>query len=825
MKKRTRKLFTFLLALTMIFSMIPSTTLAEPEENSFSQDISDSEAAMLETSPTITSETEFVSDETADVSATFLPELEESESMISEDPEADNEAAAESADDMLPEPGIAEAAGFSQRTSSPNGVSYYYSSSNPFYSAGYVGECTWYAWGRAYEILGTRPYLPTSGAGRWFNETTAYPKSTNYYAAKVGAVICYSGHVAVVEAVGGNGAPSAISEGGFRSSYIAGQTIQTINGRSNRYFHYGKDYTSGFQGYIYLLDSAPSHSHSWSTGYESAHPHKIYRKCSSCGAVEYTGGTQLVSGCLSCYPVGSVSLTRSFSRTGRTAEFYRNNVSNATDYTLTLYRNGSLYNSYSMTGGTYWVSGLPSGVYTAELTARNRNTGQTRGGGCQAFTIVDSYPVNYNTNGGENAPTAQTKIQNENMSITSSIPTKKGHIFKGWASSKTATEAQYKPGDAYTKNTSITLYAVWEPETYNIHFDLNGGSGNIEDTTITYGNTMKMPNNAVKESFYLRGWARSKTADAPDYRIGEDCRIEENLTLYAVWGNSTWGGAVASAFAGGDGTENNPYQIANASQLAYLANKVNQQTSEPKYEYYKLTDNINLGYEEWVPIGVHDREYQYFCGSFDGNGYTVSDLSVSKINAGNLGLFGYAKDSEIKNMNVAGEIVSISSTSALNIGAFAGYADNTKFDKCSALYFNISDLSGGSDSSCVGCVAGRTVGGDIADTTADNCYINLREGSFKAGIIVGKAETNISGCKVTSSEELFGTNENAGTLYIGGICGELSGNITNCAVDAGLLSNNIRAKSSVYAGVWSARSAAEPKSAPCALRAHLPKTA
>ena len=150
-------------------------------------------------------------------------------------------------------------AAYTQRTHSPNGVTpYYYSNENPFYAAGLVGECTWYAWGRAYEILGTKPYLPTSNAGAWYNSTTAYEKNTNYYSAKVGAIACYSGHVAVVEAVGSDGAPSAISEGGFMSSYIAGQTIEPINERSDRWFHYGKDYTKGFQGYIYLNISEPT---------------------------------------------------------------------------------------------------------------------------------------------------------------------------------------------------------------------------------------------------------------------------------------------------------------------------------------------------------------------------------------------------------------------------------------------------------------------------------------------------------------------------------------------------------------------------------------
>ena len=58
-----------------------------------------------------------------------------------------------------------------------------------------------------------------------------------------------------------------------------------------------------------------------------------------------------------------------------------------------------------------------------------------------------------------------------------------------------------------------------------------------------------------------------------------DYKIKQNLILYAVWGESTWGGEAASSFAGGDGAEENPYQISNASELALLAKKVNSQST------------------------------------------------------------------------------------------------------------------------------------------------------------------------------------------------------------------------------------------------------
>ena len=64
---------------------------------------------------------------------------------------------------------------------------------------------------------------------------------------------------------------------------------------------------------------------------------------------------------------------------------------------------------------------------------------------------------------------------------------------------------------------------------------------------------------------------------------------------------AAWDGSIATAFAGGTGTESDPYQIANGAQLAYLASSVNSgETYEDKY--FVLTANINLNGLPWTPI-------------------------------------------------------------------------------------------------------------------------------------------------------------------------------------------------------------------------------
>ena len=96
----------------------------------------------------------------------------------------------------------------------------YYTTKNPLYQSGNpMPNCTCYAWGRAYELLGTKPKLSIDGAHRWWD----YNKNNGYYTygntPKLGAIVCWKGgdigHVAVVEGIQDEGNTVIISESGY----------------------------------------------------------------------------------------------------------------------------------------------------------------------------------------------------------------------------------------------------------------------------------------------------------------------------------------------------------------------------------------------------------------------------------------------------------------------------------------------------------------------------------------------------------------------------------------------------------------------------------
>lgn len=143
------------------------------------------------------------------------------------------------------------ATSFSPRYSAPSSSDSYFYSQNPFYKTGYgMPNCTCYAYGRAYELLGTEPSLSRGNAGYWW----WYNKSNGIYpygsTPKLGAIACWDkydqnqGHVAVVEAIDGNSV--TISESHYSGTYF---DTRTINSNSSNYLT-----SMRFLGYIYIGD-------------------------------------------------------------------------------------------------------------------------------------------------------------------------------------------------------------------------------------------------------------------------------------------------------------------------------------------------------------------------------------------------------------------------------------------------------------------------------------------------------------------------------------------------------------------------------------------
>lgn len=117
-----------------------------------------------------------------------------------------------------------------------------------------------------------------------------------------------------------------------------------------------------------------------------------------------------------------------------------------------------------------------------------------------------------------------------------------------------------------------------------------------------------------------------------------------------------WNGITTSQ-PHGKGTEDEPYQIGTAQEMAWLAYAVNNQMESEGY-CAVLTADIDLGYCQWPVIGVLSSNGQRaYTGTFDGQGHTVSGLYITSLGGRQkLGLFGVAQDAVIENLTVRGNI-------------------------------------------------------------------------------------------------------------------------------------------------------------------------
>ena len=241
--------------------------------------------------------------------------------------------------------------------------------------------------------------------------------------------------------------------------------------------------------------------------------------------------------------------------------------------------------------------------------------------------------------------------------------------------------------------------------------------------------------------------------------------------------------AGSSLYSGGDGTSDDPYLISNSNDIGYLSTDSGNWT-----QYFIVTNDIDLA--GCSPTATIGNSNTHFTGSFDGKGYTISNLELN-ITGDNIGLFGYVSmGGEIRNLNVETDANGV--YGANNVGVIVGYNEGA-LTNCSATG-NVTATG-----ICIGGLVGRNEDGG----SLTNCYAtgDVDADDF-AGGLVGKNEDggSLTNCYATGDVDadynaggLVGQNEDGGSLTncsatgdanaiydTGGLVGFNDGFLTNC---------------------------------------------
>lgn len=158
----------------------------------------------------------------------------------------------------------------------------------------------------------------------------------------------------------------------------------------------------------------------------------------------------------------------------------------------------------------------------------------------QTLTVaaLASYNITYNANGGNGAPTPQTKYFGESVTLKTQQPTRSGYKFLGWGLSATATTAKYSAGgnNVYSDNANLDLYAVWQ-RIYTISYNTNGGiPSSIPSQQKLQGESITLSRTQPRKTGYIfEGWATSANSTVVKYAPGSNYSNNADLNLYAVW--------------------------------------------------------------------------------------------------------------------------------------------------------------------------------------------------------------------------------------------------------------------------------------------------
>lgn len=255
----------------------------------------------------------------------------------------------------------------------------------------------------------------------------------------------------------------------------------------------------------------------------------------------------------------------------------------------------------------------------------------------------------------------------------------------------------------------------------------------------------------------------------------------------------TWDGT-AVAFTKGSGTEEDPWLIENAEQLAYLAQQVNNGT-DYRWKHFRLVSDLDLSVKEWTPIGT---EGNLFWGGFDGDGHTITGMTITGKENSYVGLFGECRNftaasSYIKSVTVKGANISGKSFVGAIVGAGANISDcysieNTIYASrcvggvCGSLIgkisgcYNSSSVSG--ISTAGGIMGSASYEGNVGNGVVQYCYnigtVTVSEQDSSVGGITGASANRYDISNCLNCGKITGNGKN-----VGGIAGSTESNYMN----------------------------------------------
>ena len=356
--------------------------------------------------------------------------------------------------------------------------------------------------------------------------------------------------------------------------------------------------------------------------------------------------------------------------------------------------------------------------------------------------------------------------------------------LKGGTYTVTATESVAKASTTYTiyvteLSISDSTEIILEDESETLTKPITGGNVG----TITYSTT-----------------SSSIKVDEKTGKItGIDAGVEKTTAIVTAKesnGNASCKYTITVKVWNGEGTEKEPYEIANLRDFKKIEEKVQKTQENSSYQYtnkyFKQLNNLDLNSEQ-IMIGVegNSSSEQCFNGIYDGDNNEIQNIKLDTNNISNTGLFiALGTNGTIKNINIAtgtvntsGNISIVSShdhAHGILVGRNYGTVDNCK-NYVNATYSGVTNVSG---------IVGFNEKDSIIKNASNYANITMKNTDIQSTNIAGVVGENMGTVENCYNS---GTINNESEMTVGGIVGwnySDSAIITGCINEGEVIMSN-----------------------------------
>lgn len=289
------------------------------------------------------------------------------------------------------------------------------------------------------------------------------------------------------------------------------------------------------------------------------------------------------------------------------------------------------------------------------------------------------------------------------------------------------------------------------------------------------------------------------------------------------------------AYSGGNGTEDDPWQISSVKDLQTLANTINNGDAA-KFDanctdtgdgipgnyhdyYFKQTTDLDLSdIVNWDPIGYSGS--CYFAGHYDGDGHTITGAkSTGKVDerdkddadsygCATAGIFGWVAFGSVKNLTVKNaDFLATGANNMSYAGGVLAVAYSCTVENCSVYDSKIESRRNPNNSNYAGGITGIALGSSFEKCAS--IKNTIRHGSFGGGFIgsLDGEDSNFTNCYVANCIVTGCSDTGADATRSGGFQSASMGGdaiLNNCFVYDCVAQPDKTSKASDFFGVFAA---------------------